>query len=75
MLNEQILGWQTYMQDTLLGGILATLVSVNELLDCREKKTLPDYNGLITNLVDSVALTGLVCKELSCKKRETLWPL
>ena len=63
------------LQDTLLGGISATLVSVNELLDCREKKTLPDYKGLITNLVDSVALTGLVCKELSYKRRETLRPL
>ena len=63
------------LQDTLLGGISATLVSVNELLECREKKTLPDYKGLITNLVDSIALTGLVCKELSYKRRETLRPL
>ena len=63
------------MQDTPLGGISVTLVSVNELLDCREKKTPPDYNGLTANLVDSVATTGFVCKELSCKKRETLWPL
>ena len=63
------------LQDTLLGGISATLVSVNELLDCREKKTLPDYKGLITNLVDSVALTGLVCKELSYKRQETSRPL
>ena len=63
------------LQDTLLGGISATLVSVNELLDCREKKTLPVYKGLITNFIDSVALTGLVCKELSYKRRETLRPL
>ena len=63
------------LQDTLLGGISATLVSVNELLECREKKTLPDYKGLITNLVDSIALTGLVCKELSYKRHKTLWPL
>ena len=60
------------LQDTLLGGISATLVSVNELLECREKKTLPDYKGLITNLVDSVALTGLLCKELSHKRRDAL---
>ena len=67
MLNEQILGWQTYMQDTLLGGISATLVSVNELLACRERKALPDYNGLITNLVDSVALTDLCVRNYPVK--------
>jgi hypothetical protein len=63
------------LQDTLLGGISASLISVNELLECRAKKTLPDYKGLITQLVDSIALTGFVCKELSYRRCDTLRPL
>lgn len=63
------------LQDTLLGGISASLISVNELLECRAKKTLPDYKGLITQLVDPIALTGFVCKELSYRRRDTLRPL
>jgi hypothetical protein len=39
------------------------------------KKTLPDYKGLITQLVDSIALTGFVCKELSYRRRDMLCPL
>ncbi len=45
------------------------------MLERREKKTLLEYKGLITNLVDSVALTGLVCKELSHNRCDALRPL
>ena len=50
-----------------VGRNFATLVSVNELLACRERKALPDYNGLITNLVDSVALTDLCVRNYPVK--------
>ena len=64
-----------HLQEALLGGISASLMSANELLECREKKTLPDYKVLITQLIDSIVLTGLVCKELSYKRRDALRPL
>ena len=52
----------------------AIIVTVNDLLSHREKKTSPDYKTLIPRLTDSVALIGHVHKELSFKPRDAIRP-
>ena len=62
------------LQDTLVKVSSAIIVTVNDLLSHREKKTSPDYKTLIPRLTDSVALLGHVHKELSFKRRDAIRP-
>ena len=62
------------LQDTLLKVSSAIIVSVNDLLGHREKKTSPDYKALVPRLTDSIALIGHVHKELSFKRRDVIRP-
>ena len=48
------------LQDTLVKMSSAIIVTVNDLLSHREKRTSPDYKTLIPGLTDSVALVGHV---------------
>ena len=52
----------------------ASIVTVNDLLSHREKKTFPNYKTVIPGLTDSVALIGYVHKELSFKLRDAIRP-
>ena len=52
----------------------AIIVTVNDLLSHREKKTSPDYKTLIPKLTDSVTFIGHVHKELSFKRRDAIRP-
>ena len=54
------------LQDTLLKVSSALVVTVDDLLSHREKKTPPNYKTLIPRLTDSVALIG------ACKQRTLL---
>ena len=60
--------------DTLLKVSGALVVTVDDLLSRREKKTPPNYKTLIPGLTDSVALIGHVNKELSFKRRDAIRP-
>ena len=63
------------LQDTLVKVSGAIIVTVDDLLSHREKKTTPDYyKSLISRLADSVALIGHVHKELSFKRRDAISP-
>ena len=62
------------LQDTLVKVSSAIIVTVNDLLSHREKKTSPNYKTLIPRLTDSVALIGHVHKELSFKQRDAIRP-
>jgi hypothetical protein len=42
------------------------------LLDSREKKALPNYKALLSNLTDSIALLGHVHREMSFNRRDAL---
>ena len=48
---------------------------IDSLLSCREKKTMPNYKTLIPQLIDTTALFGHVCKELSYKRRDAIRPI
>ena len=52
----------------------AIICTTDKLLEEREKKTIPNYKALINPLLDSVALLGQVCTELSYKRRDALKP-
>ena len=52
----------------------AIICTSDKLLEHREKKTIPSYKALINPLLDSVALLGHVCTELSYKRRDALKP-
>ena len=62
------------LQDTLVKVSSAIICTSDKLLEHREKKTIPSYKALINPLLDSVALLGHVCTELSYKKRDALKP-
>ena len=64
----------TVLQDTLIKGSSAIVVTVEDLLRNREKKTSPNYRSLIPRLTDAVALLGHVNKELSFKRRDVIRP-
>ena len=53
------------LQDTLIRVSRAVVITVEDLLSHREKKTCPNYRSLIPKLTDSVALH--VNKKLSLK--------
>ena len=58
-------------QNALISRIFSVfsrvIVTVNDVLSHREKKTSPDYKTLILRLTDSVSLIGHVHKELTFK--------
>ncbi|CAB4029866.1 Hypothetical predicted protein [Paramuricea clavata] len=65
------------LQDLLLRVSNAVIISLNTLLDCREKRSIPDYKSVMSNLIDciaSIALIGHVHKELSFKRRDQIRP-
>ena len=63
------------LQDTLAKVSSAIICTSDKLiLEHREKKTIPSYKALINPLLDSVALLGHVCTELSYKRRDALKP-
>ena len=62
------------LQDTLLKVSSAIIVTADDLLSHREKKTSPNYKQIIPRLTDSVALIGHVHKELSFKRRDAIRP-
>ena len=62
------------LQNTLVKVLSAIIVTVNDLLSHREKKTSPDYKTLIPKLTDSVTFIGHVHKELSFKRRDAIRP-
>ena len=62
------------LQDTLVKVSSAIICTSDKLLEHREKKTIPRYKALINPLLDSVALLGHVCTELSYKRRDALKP-
>ena len=62
------------LQDTLIKLSSAIVVTVEDLLSHREKKTSHNYRSLIARLTDSVALLGHVNKELSFKRRDAIRP-
>ena len=62
------------LQDTLVKVSSAIICTSDKLLEHREKKTIPSYKALINPLLDSVALLGHVCTELSYKRRDALKP-
>ena len=62
------------LQDTLVKVSSVIICTTDKLLEHREKKTIPSYKALINPLLDSVALLGYVCTELSYKRRDALKP-
>ena len=62
------------LQDTLVKASSVIICKTDKLLEHREKKTIPSYKALISPLLDSVALLGHVCTELSYKRTDTLKP-
>ena len=62
------------LQDTLVKVSSAIICTTDKLLEHREKKTTPSYKGSINPLLDSVALLGHVCTELSYKRRDAFKP-
>ena len=59
---------------TLVKVSSAIICTTDKLLEHREKKTIPSYKALINPLLDSAALLGHVCIELSYKRRGALKP-
>ena len=62
------------LQDTLVKVSIAIICTTDKLLGHREKKTIANYKALINPLLDSVALLGYVCTELSYERRDALKP-
>lgn len=63
------------LQDSTIKGLSGLACSIDNLLQCRENKTIPNYRALIPTLLDVTALFGHVCKELSYKRKEAIRPI
>ena len=62
------------LQDTLVKVSSTIICTTGKLLWHRKKKTIASYKALINPLLDSVALLGYVCTELSYERRDALKP-
>ena len=60
------------LQDILVKVTSAISLVTDDLLQSRERKSKPNYQVLISHLIDSVALLGHANKELSFKRKEAL---
>jgi hypothetical protein len=63
------------LQDTIMKGLSGMSNCINELLQCRETKTIPNYRNIIPQLLKTTALLGHVCRELSFKRKEAIRPI
>ena len=66
------------LQDTLIKGVSALMTASNDLLVCRETKTLPYYKDLLSQLLDATALyyLAMFAKNYLLKARkETIKPM
>ena len=61
-------------QDTLLHVTSALSLATEDLLNARQAKVAPDYQNIITKIIDCIALVGHVNQELSFKRRDMLHP-
>ena len=62
------------LQDILVKVTSAISLVADDLLQSRERKSKPNYQVLISRLIDSIALLGHANKELSFKRKEALRP-
>ena len=62
------------LQDTLVTVSSAIICTTDKLLGHSEKKLIASYKALINPLLDSAALLGYVCTELSYERRDILKP-
>ena len=62
------------LQDILVKVTSAISLVTDDLLQSRERKLKPNYQVLISRLIDSVSLLGHANKELSFKRKEALRP-
>ena len=62
------------LQDILVKVTSAISLVTDDLLQSRERKSKPNYQVLISRLIDSVALLGHANKELSFKRKVALRP-
>ena len=58
------------LQDTIMKGLSGMSNCINELLQCWETKTIPNYRNIMPQLLKTTALLGHVCRELSFKRKE-----
>ena len=63
------------LQDTIMKALSGMFSCIHELLQCRETKTIPNYQNIIPQLLDTTALLGHVCRELSFKWKEAIRPM
>jgi hypothetical protein len=63
------------LQDTIMKALSGMSSCIHELLQCRETKTIPNYQNIIPQLLDTTALLGHVCRELSFKRKEAIRPM
>ena len=63
------------LQHTIMKGLSGMSNCINELLQCRETKTIPNYRNIIPQLLKTTALSGHVCRELSFKRKEVIRPV
>jgi len=62
------------LQANLISVSSAIIMTVEDLLNHREKKTAPNYKTLIPRLTDSLALLGQVNQEISYKRKDAMRP-
>ncbi|XP_028415485.1 uncharacterized protein LOC114538507 [Dendronephthya gigantea] len=60
------------LQDILLSVSSAMVNTMEALLESRGKKAFPNYEALLSNLTDSIALLGHVHKEISFNRKDAL---
>jgi hypothetical protein len=63
------------LQATLIKKLSGQANATNTLSECRESKTIPDYRAIVPQLIDTTALFGHLCKELSYKCKDAIRPI
>ena len=61
------------LQYSLLRGISAVIVTLNEILQCEANKGKINRQNFPTKLINATALMGHVAKELPFNRKEALW--